>query len=227
MTSPTWPDKRRRASNGRRARLSRWFAIAGAIATAGTGATVAASAAGPTAQSQLRPHISGSWMLQNPGTTVALQGAAFVSPTEGYVVGAGGTVLRTVDGGANWNQVASGTLTELHAVTAVPTPGCSAGSGTCVWVAGLAGTVRFSSDAGGTWCTQAAPTSSYNAIGNNGPNDIFIAGSHGTIARGGGAGCGGSYTKYSGTASTDDLDGLAVTTAGALSDGHLEIGRAH
>ncbi|MBK6681720.1 MAG: hypothetical protein IPG53_17830 [Ignavibacteriales bacterium] len=36
-----------------------------------------------------------------------------MSPLVGYVAGAGGTILKTADGGANWNLQTSGTVQDL------------------------------------------------------------------------------------------------------------------
>ena len=42
----------------------------------------------------------GSWTVQTSGTTNALNGVSFVNSTEGFAVGAVGTIRRTTDGGA-------------------------------------------------------------------------------------------------------------------------------
>ncbi|MEG1038930.1 MAG: YCF48-related protein [Pseudomonas sp.] len=45
------------------------------------------------------------WSSLRTGTTRTLSGVAFVDPQVGIAVGHGGTLLRTVDGGASWGSV--------------------------------------------------------------------------------------------------------------------------
>ena len=52
------------------------------------------------------PNASFSWELRPTGTTSGLRGLAAVSERVAWVSGSGGTVLRTVDGGATWQNVA-------------------------------------------------------------------------------------------------------------------------
>jgi photosystem II stability/assembly factor-like uncharacterized protein len=52
------------------------------------------------------PLIRGfDWQLQNSGTTESLRGVCAVSDTIAWCSGAGGTVSRTVDGGATWHVI--------------------------------------------------------------------------------------------------------------------------
>ncbi len=44
----------------------------------------------------------GPWQMQDSGTTAGLRGVHAVSTTVAWASGTGGTVLRTVDGGAHW-----------------------------------------------------------------------------------------------------------------------------
>ncbi len=66
-------------------------ALAGALAAPG-------AAAGPKA--------SFSWQLRPTGTTSGLRGLSAVDDQVAWVSGSGGTVLRTLDGGATWQDVA-------------------------------------------------------------------------------------------------------------------------
>ena len=45
------------------------------------------------------------WVAQNSGTTETLYGVFFLSGDAGYVCGAGGTVLKTIDGSGEWQDV--------------------------------------------------------------------------------------------------------------------------
>ena len=52
------------------------------------------------------PGATFSWELRPTGTTSGLRGLAAVDASTAWVSGSGGTVLRTVDGGATWQNVA-------------------------------------------------------------------------------------------------------------------------
>ncbi|MBL7129614.1 MAG: T9SS type A sorting domain-containing protein, partial [Ignavibacteria bacterium] len=51
------------------------------------------------------------------GTTTTLHGVSFTDANNGTVVGDGGTILRTTNGGANWTSQISGTTRELWGVS--------------------------------------------------------------------------------------------------------------
>lgn len=53
---------------------------------------------------------------QTSGTTQALNSVDFFSASEGWAVGAGGTVLHTIDSGTHWTQVPIGATQTLNAV---------------------------------------------------------------------------------------------------------------
>lgn len=50
------------------------------------------------------------------GVTTALRSVAFATPSIGAIVGDGGVILRTTDGGLSWAPVASGTTADLRSV---------------------------------------------------------------------------------------------------------------
>ncbi len=64
-------------------------------------ALLAAAAAMPLLSSQAPPV---TWEPQTSGVTVRLRGVSAVSSTVAWASGAGGTVLRTTDGGATWER---------------------------------------------------------------------------------------------------------------------------
>jgi photosystem II stability/assembly factor-like uncharacterized protein len=47
--------------------------------------------------------LAQTWVPQSSGTTASLRGVSAVSPTVAWASGAGGTYLRTLDGGAAWH----------------------------------------------------------------------------------------------------------------------------
>ena len=51
----------------------------------------------------------GQWYQQNSGTTKNLHAVQFINSNTGWVVGDSGTILKTIDGGFNWNIQTSGT----------------------------------------------------------------------------------------------------------------------
>jgi photosystem II stability/assembly factor-like uncharacterized protein len=58
-----------------------------------------------------------SWEWQYPRPTGnTLYGVAFADSLVGCAVGAVGTIIRTTDGGENWEGIASGVTDDLHAI---------------------------------------------------------------------------------------------------------------
>src|SRR5208337_4628978 len=55
---------------------------------------------------QSPPQAASVWQMQDSGTTAGLRGIDSVDGTVAWASGTGGTVLRTVDGGAHWTQCA-------------------------------------------------------------------------------------------------------------------------
>ncbi|MFM7840739.1 MAG: WD40/YVTN/BNR-like repeat-containing protein, partial [Nitrospira sp.] len=84
--------------------------------------------------------------LQKSGTAVPCLGVQFRDTRLGWTVGAGGTILKTIDGGVKWKPVVSGTTALL---TGVSFPDKQKG-----WVVGANGTILHSSDGGSTWRPQ-------------------------------------------------------------------------
>ncbi|MCX8071929.1 MAG: YCF48-related protein [Candidatus Binatia bacterium] len=77
-----------------------------------------------------------------------LYATAFVSPDEGWVVGAFGSVYHTTDGGRTWQAQRSGTLEQLFGVAFVDRQ-----SG---WIVGRTGIILHTKDGGKTWTKQAS-----------------------------------------------------------------------
>ncbi len=91
------------------------------------------------------------WVQQNSGTTNGLLDVHFPENAEvGYAVGAGGTILKTTDGGATWTAQNSGTTRNLRGVYFLDN---STG-----FAVGDNGTALKTTDGGGTWTTMNVGT---------------------------------------------------------------------
>jgi hypothetical protein len=66
----------------------------------------AAQSATPAAQSATPATKSGAWLMQQSGTTASLRGIHAVNDNVAWASGTHGTILKTTDGGANWQKCA-------------------------------------------------------------------------------------------------------------------------
>ncbi|WP_328907000.1 oxidoreductase [Streptomyces sp. NBC_00234] len=83
------------------------------------GAAVTAALAAPSAQAAADApagpeQLTASWALTDTGTTARFRGLAAVSRSTAWVAGSKGTVLRTSDGGAHWQDVSPPGAAELE-----------------------------------------------------------------------------------------------------------------
>jgi photosystem II stability/assembly factor-like uncharacterized protein len=111
---------------------------------------------------------SAQWTVDyQPGNETAHYGITFTSANIGYIVGAGGLVLKTTDGGATWvNQVSNTTSTLYNVFFKSDTEG---------WACGAGGTLISTTDGGANWTVHpqsgVISGSTFNEItfvGNNG-----------------------------------------------------------
>ena len=86
------------------------------------------------------------WYQQTSGTSENLIGVSFTDSDNGTVVGRGGTILRTTDGGSNWTQQSSGTTEWLGGVSFTDSD-----NGTAV---GLGGTILRTTNGGVTFVEE-------------------------------------------------------------------------
>lgn len=87
------------------------------------------------------------WQSQTSGTTKDLYGCFFIDAQTGWVVGAGGTILKTNNGGTSWTAV---TTTITSALNAVFFYDSNTG-----WICGDAGKILKTTDGGSTWLPQS------------------------------------------------------------------------
>jgi photosystem II stability/assembly factor-like uncharacterized protein len=87
--------------------------------------------------------VSAQWYHQNSGTQSYLYDLEFVSADTGWVVGQGGTILKTTDGGTNWIQQNSNTTKNLYSVSFIDHQNG--------WVGGEDGVLVKTSDGGISW----------------------------------------------------------------------------
>ncbi|MEW6366948.1 MAG: YCF48-related protein [Acidobacteriota bacterium] len=92
-----------------------------------------------------------SWptiIAQSSGTTQWLKSIRMLDLMTGWIVGDGGTILHTVDGGATWVPQTSGTSTDLNNVHFL-----NAYQG---WAVGDGGLILSTTDGGATWTPEAS-----------------------------------------------------------------------
>jgi len=89
----------------------------------------------------------GQWVWQNPlPQGNILEDFSFIDANNGFAVGTRGTILRTTDGGNNWDILASGTDDDLYSVSFT-----DPNTGTVV---GNFGAILRTTDAGNHWTIQ-------------------------------------------------------------------------
>jgi len=94
----------------------------------------------------LRSFDSGaSWTVAETGTT-RYRGAASIGAPDAWVVGDGGKIRATTDGGINWNDQSSGTSSDLHDVFFL--------TATEGWIAGQNDLLHYTNDGGATWSSR-------------------------------------------------------------------------
>ena len=120
--------------------------------------------------------VKAQWIQQNSGTTENLNDVFAITADTVVVVGNAGTILRTTDGGNNWQPIANATANILHKVKFINT--------TTGYIVGDNGTLLKTTDAGETWQTINLNITN-NLYDISCPNDhtIYISGSNGLIKK--------------------------------------------
>ena len=106
----------------------------------------------------------------------SLYGIDFISPSTGWVVGDLGVILKTTDGGQNWNPQIIGELTLLVAINFIDS--------TNGWIVGESGTILKTTDAGINWVKQTSSTTEMLRDVNFIDTSLgWVIGSNGTILK--------------------------------------------
>jgi photosystem II stability/assembly factor-like uncharacterized protein len=108
----------------------------------------------------------GAWSAQSSGTTQALHDVFFTDASHGFVVGDGGTLRRTTDGGATWTAVDTHTTESIRDIDFV-----DAMNG---WAVGAGGGVLRTHDGGASW-TIGVITTELTGIDVTGPTHAWIS----------------------------------------------------
>jgi photosystem II stability/assembly factor-like uncharacterized protein len=122
----------------------------------------------------LRSTNSGTtWAVVETGTT-RYRGIIAKGTQNSWVVGEGGKLKITTDGGVNWIEKSSGTLSDLHDVFFINT--------TEGWIAGQNDVLRYSNDGGNTWASRNnGITAGLEAVYFLNSNEGWVVGNSGSI----------------------------------------------
>lgn len=119
-----------------RSRLARWTAaVLGGVAVLSL--TFAATALA-------------DWSPQSAGTAQYLNNVRFANTSDGWSVGAGGTIIATINGGTTWSSQTSGTSNDLCGIATV--------NASTAWAVGDRGTILKTTDGGATWAAETSGT---------------------------------------------------------------------
>lgn len=117
--------------------------IAGCLALGALAALAQAAHAGG-------PGVAPGWTLQQSNVLSRLYGVDFIDSSNGWAVGANGTIIHTSNGGMTWANQTSGVILDLNAVKFV--------SGTEGWAVGQSGMILHTTNGGGLWMPQNSGT---------------------------------------------------------------------
>jgi photosystem II stability/assembly factor-like uncharacterized protein len=90
------------------------------------------------------------WNTLNSGASTNLYTVHFMDTDSGYVAGAGGTVLKTTDGGGSWNNVSPSGIIDIAMLD--NTPGAAV-------IVGNGGLIMVTTDGGASWSTASSGVS--------------------------------------------------------------------
>src|SRR5207245_1583881 len=112
------------------------------------------------------------WALTVVSGAPSLRAIEMVNAQVGYVVGASGTILKTVDGGGSWQGQSSGTVATLNAVRFVDEQDG--------WAVGDGGTALSTTDGGSSWLPVGLVTPNALLAVDGRGGGVWIVGAEGT-----------------------------------------------
>jgi photosystem II stability/assembly factor-like uncharacterized protein len=143
------------------------------------------------------------------GSSLDFEGVAGSGATV-VAVGTNGAVVRSTDGGATWNEVASGTMQNLSTIW---------GSDSLFVAVGSAGTILVSRDGGRDWAPADSSLAGRVLVAVAGsPAALIAVGPHGTVGRSKDAGV--TWTATTGSWTSKHLNGVWAQGSTAFAVGH-------
>ena len=137
------------------------------------------------------------WVEQFSDNTIGVYNAIFFSDVNnGWIVGDAGKVLKTTDGGANWNYVTNSGINPLERSKAVFFIDANIGWISTKDVAGNA-VIQHTTDGGSSWVQQSVPVN--DQYGNRVYSIFFVDAQNGWLTTSGTQIC-----RYTGTTNVDD-----------------------
>lgn len=179
-------------------------------------AWVVATAGGRSDSAMVYVYTRNGWYTQTSNTTRNLYGVFFQPDGRtGFAVGALGTLLRTLDAGATWTVLTSGTSNDLQSVWFT-----SASTG---WIAGNGGVVLKTVNGGASWARDLTVGASENlmCVRFAGANHGWFVGAGGVVVRTANGGATWSRThptasQLNGVSFPDTSNGWAVGAGGTI-----------
>jgi len=98
-----------------------------------------------------------TWFPQTSGVESALYSVDFINQNNGIAVGDAGTIIRTTDGGENWQIINSGVTDVLNSVSYIDENN--------IIIVGNGGLILKSIDAGQTWAQKNVSGMTYDLLG--------------------------------------------------------------
>ncbi len=117
---------------------------------------------------------SSQWIIQNSGTSVNLRSIYFLNSSTGFACGSSGTLIKTTNGGTNWNPLVSGITSEINSIHFIdPNTGFACANG---------GNLIMTTNAGANWSPlTSGVTDNLYSISFSGTANGVCSGSGGTL----------------------------------------------
>lgn len=114
----------------------------------------------------------------------SLKSVKFIDPQTGWAVGEEGTIIKTTNGGINWQQIGGHPIIPQWLITAVDLNEIYIIDKNNIWIAGDYGTVLFTTDGGNTWNIDLSITFNYlSGLYFIDPQTAIFVGGGGTILK--------------------------------------------